>query len=100
LYADRAADFGKIADILLDPDRVKSVQGDFVVVDEKGDRYAKVGETYYLGSLPMSIHLRWAFSNHPVLVSLLGVLICILLATIAFRALREVAAKRMQGRLE
>ena len=100
LYADRAVDLGKIADILLDPDRVKSVQGDFVVVDEKGDRYAKVGETYYLGSLPMSIHLRWAFSNHPVLVSLLGVLICILLATIAFRALREVAAKRMQRHLE
>ena len=100
LYADRAVDLGKIGDILLDPDRVKSVQGDFVVVDEKGDRYAKVGETYYLGSLPMSIHLRWAFSNHPVLVSLLGVLICILLATIAFRALREVAAKRMQRHLE
>ena len=100
LYADRSADLVKIADILLDPERIKNVQGDFVVVDEKGDRYAKVGETYYLGSLPMSIHLRWAFSNHPMLVSLLGVLICILLAAIAFRALRAVATKRMQGYLD
>ncbi len=100
LYADRPADLVKITDLLLDPERVKNVQGDFVLVDERGDRYAKVGETYYLGSLPVTLHLRWAFSAHPLLVSLLGVLICILLAAAAFRALREVAAKRMQGHLE
>ncbi len=100
LYADKAADLLKIADILLDPVRIKSVQGDFVLVDDKGDRHAKVGETYYLGSLPMTIHLRWAFASHPVLASLIGILICILLATFMYRALREVAARRMQHKSE
>jgi len=96
LHADKAADLLKIADMLLDPERIKNVQGDFVLVDEKGDRHAKIGETYYLGSLPLSIHLRWTFSNHPLLVSLLGILICILFAAIMYRALRQIAAKRMQ----
>lgn len=98
LYADKAADLLKIADILFDAERIKNVQGDFVLVDARGDRHGKVGETYYLGSLPLSIHLRWAFSNHPLLVSLLGILICLLLAVIMYRTLRQVAAKRMQRR--
>jgi cellulose synthase operon protein B len=96
LHADKATDLLKIADVLLDPERNKNVQGDFVLVDEKGDSHAKIGETYYLGSLPLSIHLRWAFSNHPLLVSVLGILICILLAAIMYRALRQIAAKRMR----
>jgi hypothetical protein len=96
LHADKAADLLKITDLLLDPARIKNLQGDFVLVDEKGDRHAKIGETYYLGSLPLIVHLRWAFSNHPLLVSLLGILMSILLAAIMYRALRQIAAKRMR----
>jgi hypothetical protein len=100
LHADKAVDLLKITDLLLDRERIKNVQGDFVLVDEKGDRHAKIGETYYLGSLPLTVHLRWAFSNHPLLVSLLGILISILLAAIMYRALRQIAAKRMRRSAE
>lgn len=95
LYADKPADLAKIADAMFDSERVKNVQGDFVVVDEKGDSHAKVGKTYYVGSLPLTLHLRWIFSKHPLLASLLGILISVLLAAIAYRTLRRIAAQRL-----
>jgi hypothetical protein len=98
LYADKSTDLLKISDALLDPERAKNVRGDFVVVDEKGESHAKVGNTYYLGSLPLVTRLRWVFSRSPMLVSFLGVLITVLLAVMAYRALRRVAAKRLERR--
>jgi hypothetical protein len=35
MYADKAGDLRKISDVLTDPERIPSVQGDFAVVDEK-----------------------------------------------------------------
>lgn len=95
LYADKSADLAKIADAMFDSERVKNVQGDFVLVDPKGDSHAKVGKTYYVGSLPLTLHLRWIFSKHPLLASLLGILVAVLLATIAYRTLRRIAAQRL-----
>lgn len=98
LYADKSADLSKIADAMFDSGRVKNVQGDFVVVDERGDSHAKVSKTYYLGSLPLTLYLSWAFSKHPLLTSLLGILISVLLAAIAYRTLRRIAATRLGNR--
>lgn len=99
LYADKPADLLHIADALFDPDRLKNVQGDFVLVDERGDRYAKVSPTYYVGFLPWGMQLHWLFTRHPLLAGFFGILISVLLAAIAYRALRRVAAKRQAGGL-
>lgn len=96
LYADKPADLLHIVDALFDPTRLKSVQGDFVLVDERGDRYAKLAQTYHVGSLPWFTQLRWLVTKYPLITGLIGILILILLAVVTFRALRRVAAKRME----
>ena len=93
-YADKAADLRKISDVLTDPERMASIQGDFVVVDDKTVDHAKVSDTYYLGSLPALSKLRWFFSDQPLLLGLIGLLATILLAAIAYRPLRRVVASR------
>ena len=82
--------------MLTDAERIASVQGDFVVVDDRNVDHAKVSETYYLGSLPKLSKLRWYFSDQPLLLGLLGILASILMAAIAYRPLRRLIAKRRQ----
>ena len=94
LYADKATDLRKISDVLTDPDRVASIQGDFVVVDDKNVEHAKVSDTYYLGSLPAMSKVRWFFSDQPLLLGLIGLLASVLLAALAYRPLRRVMTKR------
>lgn len=96
LYADKAADLRKISDVLTDPERVSLIQGDFAIVDDKSVNHAKVGQTYYLGSLPSLSKLRWFFSDQPLLLGLLGILICVLMASIIYRKLRRIKAKRAE----
>ena len=94
LYADKAADLRKLSDVLTDPERTSALQGDFAVVDDKGVSHAKVSRTYYLGSLPWLSKIRWFFADQPLLVGLLGGLICLLVATIVYRKLGPVNARR------
>ena len=96
LYADKAADLRKLSDVLSDPERTSSLQGDFAVVDDKGVSHAKVSPTYYLGSLPWLSKLRWFFSDQPILLGLLGGLICLLTAALIYRKLGPVSAKRIK----
>lgn len=94
LYADNAADLRKISDVLTDPERVSSIQGDFVVVDDKSINHAKVSATYYTGSLPFFNKLRWFFADQPLLLGLIGILISALIAAIIYRPLRRIIAQR------
>lgn len=94
LYADKSADLRKISDVMTDPERVALIQGDFVVVDDKKVSHLSVGETYYLGSLPWLSKLRWFFSDQPLLLGLLAVLMAVLIATLMYRPLRNMVAKR------
>ncbi len=96
MYADKAADLRKISDALADPERIASIQGDFAVIDDKTIEHTKVSPTYYLGSLPTLSKLRWFFSDQPLLLGLLALLICVVLATALYRPLRHVLSKRVQ----
>lgn len=95
-FADKASDLRKISDVLTDPERISSVQGDFAVVDDKSVTHAKVSETYYMGSLPWFSKLRWFFSDQPLLLGLIGILISILIAAILYRPMRRIAVKRFK----
>ena len=94
VYADKSADLRKISDLVTDSERVSTIQGDFVVVDDKSINHVKVGDTYYLGSLPWLSKLRWFFSDQPLVLALIVFLVAVLLATIAYRPLRTLVAKR------
>jgi hypothetical protein len=95
-FADKASDLRKVSDVLTDPERMSSIQGDFVVVDDKSVTHTKVSETYYMGSLPWLSKLRWFFSDQPFLLGLIGILISILIAAILYRPLRRIAVKRFK----
>lgn len=95
-FADKASDLRKISDVLTDPERMSSIQGDFVVVDDKSVTHTKVSETYYMGSLPWLSKLRWFFSDQPLLLGLIGILISILIAAILYRPLRRIAVKHFK----
>ena len=94
VYADKSVDLRKISDLVTDPERVSTIQGDFVVVDDKSINHVKVGDTYYLGSLPWLSKLSWFFSDQPLVLALIVFLVAVLLATIAYRPLRTLVAKR------
>lgn len=98
LYADKAADLDKIGAAMRSPDLVPQVQGDFVVVDDTLVSHAMVGDTYYVGSLPLLHHMRWFFSNHPVVIGLLVLCLSLLLAVLCYRVLRRVAARRLAAK--
>lgn len=95
MYADKPADLHKISEVLVDPERIATVQGDFAVLDDKTVDHVKVSPTYYLGSLPSLSKLRWFFSDQPLLLGLLAVLVCVLLAAALYRPLRRVLSKRL-----
>lgn len=98
LYADKAADLDKIGAAMRNTELVPQVQGDFVVFDDALISNALVGNTYYVGSLPLLHHLSWFFSNHPIFIGLMVLFISLLLATFAYRVLRRVAAKRLANK--
>jgi hypothetical protein len=94
LFADKAADLRKISDALIDPERATSIQGDFAVIDDKLIDHAKVGSTYYLGALPNLSKLSWFLSDQPWLLSLLGLLTCVVAAALVYRPLRRLVTTR------
>lgn len=94
LYADKASDLRKISDALSDMDRLASIQGDFVVVDDKSINHAKASETYYLGSLPWFNKVRWFFSDQPFVMAGLITLAAVLLAALLYRPMKKLVATR------
>lgn len=96
MHADKFADLRQISDVLTDPERVSSVQGDFAVVDDKSVNFWKASATYYLGSLPSLSKVRWFFADQPLLLGLLGLVVCILVAALLYRAARRLGGKRLK----
>jgi cellulose synthase operon protein B len=96
LYADKASGLQKLSELLTDPERAPSIQGDFVVVENKKIFTTKVSDTYYTGSLSPISKVRWFLSDQPLLLGLLSLLVCLVLAALAYRPLRRIIAKRKQ----
>ncbi|MBB3046965.1 hypothetical protein FHR99_001201 [Litorivivens lipolytica] len=69
------------------------------VVTLRGDKVASyhVGDTYYVGSLPLINLLWYHLAEHPVLLAFASVLIVILLATLLWRIVTLIARRRVQG---
>jgi hypothetical protein len=93
-FADKSADLRKINDLLSDPERISTVKGDFVVVDDKAISHAQVSPTYYWGSVPFWQKLRWFMADQPMVFGLLALLACLTAAVLAYRPLRRLLDKR------
>ena len=94
LYADRGADLRKLTDLLLDPERVALVQGDFAIVDDRNITTTRVGATYESGNLPPLSKARWFMADYPLLFAFIVLLACLLLGALLYRPLRAVLPRR------
>lgn len=97
VYADKSEDLAKITDTLNEQDKLASIQGDFVVLNNSDPQYFRVSDTYYVGSLPILTQLGWILSRHPLAAGLLAVLAALLIAAALYRGLRKLAAKRLSS---
>jgi cellulose synthase (UDP-forming) len=94
LYADKPADLRKLTDALSDVERIPSIQGDLVVIDDKSINHVKASDTYYTGSLPLMSKIRWFFADQPFVLAGIVALVCMVLGALAYRPLQKLAAQR------
>lgn len=93
MYADKAPDLRKIGDLFADPERLSTVRGDFLVVDDKGMSQTRASATYYVGNLPWWQKVQWFLGDQPLVLAFLTLLICVLLGAILYRPLKAALAK-------
>jgi hypothetical protein len=94
VHADKPADLQKVTDVLTNVERVGGIKGDLVVFNEKDLNHAKVSPTYYVGALPLLDKFQWFFSDHPLLVGLVVLLVCLFVAIMAYRPMRRLLIRR------
>ncbi len=94
LYADKAPDLRKLVDVMLDPERLPGIGGDLAIVDDLTVNQVRAGPMYYLGTLPWSSKIPWFFSDHPLLLGFVGLLISMLIAVVVYRSLRRIKSTR------
>lgn len=80
---------------LMDADLLKQIQGGLAVVHGHNVSSIALGDTYYVGSLPPLEYLRWVLSSHPVLLAIAAIIVAMILAALAYRVLRGIAARRL-----
>jgi cellulose synthase operon protein B len=86
------------ANAIVDPGKVRQVRGDLVLVRNDIVEPYRVGEVYYVGELRWWRWVWFQLHSHPLLLAVLGLLLGIVLALIAFGVLRRIAARRLAGR--
>jgi cellulose synthase operon protein B len=96
-YADQEQDHLRTADLISDPTRVDSINGDFVVVGEKTTNIAKVSKTYYVGGIPWLKKVRWFLADNPLIVAFLAVILSLLAAVVLYRPMRYLVELRRTG---
>jgi Bacterial cellulose synthase subunit len=93
LYADQPAEFKKMNDLLTDPERLTSIQGDFVVVNEKTVQSTRASDTYYVGHIPWYNKFRWFLADNPILVAFVALLLTLLGSAVIYRPMKFISAK-------
>lgn len=99
VHSDKSTDLQKISDVLTNMERMGSVKGDLVVFNEKDVSHTKVSPTYYVGALPLLDKFQWFFSDHPLWVGLIVVLICLFVAIMAYRPMRRLLSRHVKPKL-
>jgi hypothetical protein len=98
LNATDAAQLPAAANLLLDAGKLRLVRGDLVLVRGEAVESFRVGEVYHVGELRWWRWLWFQLHTHPVLLAALGLLIGIGVALIVYRALAQMAARRLAAR--
>lgn len=96
MVASNGDTMGDMLTALQDADLVKQFQGALAVVHARNVSSIASGKAYYVGSLPIYAHVRWALSAHPALLAIAALLVALILAAVIYRTLRSIAARRLK----
>lgn len=99
LVGDAPGDVQRYFDALLEPDRLRVIQGSLALLQQ--DRVISVdgNQSYHVGSLPPLTWLRWVLSRNPLPFALGIVLLAVLIGLAARLLLRRHSAERLyEGR--
>lgn len=98
LTTDRTSGQAEVLNALMDADVGAKIQGGVSVVRGKDVEAYETNPSYFVGSLPPLMAVRWALANQSWVAALLVVLIAILLAGILYTILRRQAIRRVSGK--
>jgi len=91
---DRVRD---VLDVLEDPGKVAQIRGDLTVIHHRDLEGLRLGERYYVGTLPWYGRLWMRMSGHPAILAIAGILAGLIVALTLFWALGRLAARRNGG---
>ena len=86
-----------VANLFTEPGKSQFVRGDLVLFNGDQVNNYLLGDQYNVGSLPLLMRMRWWLSRQPVVMLFLCLLASLLLATLLYRLLRNMALARKQG---
>jgi hypothetical protein len=98
LTSDRSTGQADLLSALMNDEVLPKIQGGISVIRGKEVDAMEGVSSYYVGSLPPFLAIRWALSNNIWLVPLLIVLIAVLLAGVFYAYLRRQAGARSAGK--
>lgn len=88
----------QVIDALLDPERLKHIQGSTAVIRGQQVDSLVAERSYYVGQLNPLLYAQWYLSRNPLLLILLGVAAAGLVATIMYLSLRARARARLRSK--
>ncbi len=91
---DRVRD---VLDVLQDPGKVAQIRGDLTVIHRHELEGLRLGDRYYVGTLPWYGRLWMRMSGHPVILAIAGIAAGLMVALALFWALGRLAARRNGG---
>jgi len=98
LTSDRTVGQADVLNALMDADVVAKIQGSVSVVRGKDVDAYETASSYFVGSLPPLMAVRWAFASQSWLSAVLVLLLALLLAGVVYSVLRNQAKRRVSGK--
>ena len=98
IISDKTVGMADVLNALMDSDLVSKIHGSLAIIRGKEVESMALGNTYYVGSLPPLIALRWFLSGTPWLIAALLLVAAAILGTVMYAFLRRKANKRITGK--
>ncbi|WP_190761903.1 cellulose biosynthesis cyclic di-GMP-binding regulatory protein BcsB [Spongiibacter pelagi] len=95
LQTNAIENFSLISKALLDPSSHGKFFGSVASIRNTDIQSFQVGDTYFVGKLPVFKLIWYHFSNHPLLLVALSLLLIIILAITLWRLLSSMSARRL-----
>lgn len=93
--SDRPEGLDRVVEALLDPEKLKAVQGSATLVRDDRVESVVADESYFVGHLPATAAVHWFFSRHPSYMALASLAAVGALSCMAYLLLRDRARRRL-----